>query len=312
MTKLRPAAAEPWLDVFKAAVEQSFDSVLITDAALTRPGPYIVYANPAFERMTGYARREVVGRSPKFLQGPDTDRAVIDRLRADLVAGRPFHGRTYNYRRDGTPFLMEWTISPVHNDRGSLTHFIALQRDVTERQRMIDMLREKAMIDRLTGAYNRGQVEELLDQEVERAQRYGRPLAVAMLDIDHFKQFNDRHGHPAGDAVLSGFAGLILARLRSSDALGRWGGEEFVLVLPETGAAAANKLAETLRARVEAAPLAESATVTASFGVAALCEGEDRKALIARADAALYAAKRAGRNTVRGADAENGAETGEA
>lgn len=298
MTATPPSASEPWLDVFKAAVEQSFDSVLITDVDWNRPGPYIVYANPSFERMTGYGRREIIGHNPRFLQGPETDRTVIDRLRADLAAGRPFQGRSVNYRKDGTPFLMEWTISPLHNEQGALTHFIALQRDVTERQRMIDMLRHQAMIDGLTGVYNRAQAEDLLDHELARAQRVSRPLSVVMVDIDHFKALNDRYGHAVGDSVLTGFVRRLADRLRSSDALGRWGGEEFIAILPETDLDAACALAEELRRRIATEPF-DGFPVTASFGVATCCGDRGRDALVGDADAALYSAKDAGRDTVR-------------
>ena len=295
----RPTVSEPWIEVFKSAVEQSFDSVLITDADLSRSGPYIIYANPAFERMTGYGRRDILGQNPKFLQGCETDPAVIDRLRANITAGQPFHGRALNYRKDGTAFLMEWTISPIHNEQGRITHFIAVQRDVTESQRMIDMLRHKAMIDGLTGTYNRSQIEHVLDKEIERVSRYDRNLSVIMIDIDHFKTLNDTHGHATGDAVLKAFAERISKQLRSTDAVGRWGGEEFLVVLPETDAAAACILANSLCKKIASAPLAEGMNVTASFGVADIRSSHDRSLLVEAADEALYAAKADGRNTVR-------------
>jgi len=107
------------------------NAVCITDADLDAPGPRIVYVNPAFERMTGYAADEVIGRNPRFLQGPDSDRRVLDRLRADLEAGRPFQGETFNYRKDGTRFTMAWRVAAVRDQLGRVTHYVAAQDDLS-------------------------------------------------------------------------------------------------------------------------------------------------------------------------------------
>jgi PAS domain S-box-containing protein len=128
--------------LLKATLEQSAESVLITTAQLDLPGPQIVYANPAFTKMTGYELQEVIGKTPRILQGPKTEQAVIERLRADCKAGRVFHGETINYRKDGTEFYLEWSVGPVRNDRGEITHFVATQRDVTKRRRIENALIE--------------------------------------------------------------------------------------------------------------------------------------------------------------------------
>ncbi len=121
------------LSLLQAAFEQMDDSVLITTPDLNEPGPRIVHVNPAFTRMTGYEADEVIGRSPRFLQGPLTDRAVLDRLRANLEAGQPFHDQSINYKKDGTPFDIEWHIDAIRDDAGTITHWLAIQRDVTAR-----------------------------------------------------------------------------------------------------------------------------------------------------------------------------------
>ncbi len=120
--------------LLEAAVKDATESVLITDTALDAPGPRIVYVNAAFERMTGYAAADVIGQTPRILQGPLTDAALMTRLREDLEHGRPFQGQTVNYRKDGTPFEIEWSISPVANEHGETTHFVAVQRDITARK----------------------------------------------------------------------------------------------------------------------------------------------------------------------------------
>jgi PAS domain S-box-containing protein len=124
----------PDLQVLLAAVEATGEAILITSAELDEPGPRIEYANPAFTRMTGYDAHEVLGRSPRFLQGPRTDRAVLDRVRASLEAGEPAQGEAVNYRKDGTTYTVEWLITPVRDDEGRVTRWVSAQRDVTERR----------------------------------------------------------------------------------------------------------------------------------------------------------------------------------
>ena len=116
------------LQVFETTLDQAFDSILITEA---KPGYPIVYVNQAFSHMTGYAPQEVMGKSPVMFQGPNTDRRVLERLKQSLNEGRLFHGEAINYRKDGSEFIMEWKIAPIENEDGEITHFLAIQRDVT-------------------------------------------------------------------------------------------------------------------------------------------------------------------------------------
>jgi PAS domain S-box-containing protein len=128
-------AREEQLQLLAASVAVSQDAILITDADLEQGGPHIVFVNEAFTRMTGYPAEEVLGRTPRLLQGPETDRAMLDRLKAALQRGDPFKGETINYRKDGTPYIVEWSITPVRaGETDSITHFVSVQRDVTERR----------------------------------------------------------------------------------------------------------------------------------------------------------------------------------
>jgi PAS domain S-box-containing protein len=113
--------------LLEASMEQSFNGVVVTEAG---PGYPIVYVNPAFCEMTGYGPHELMGQSPGLLQGPETDPAVLRRLREDITAGRLFHGRAVNYRKDGSTFLMEWKIAPIRGEKGEITHYLAIQREV--------------------------------------------------------------------------------------------------------------------------------------------------------------------------------------
>lgn len=126
--------ARPDLGVLLAAVEASGEAIIITTADLDEPGPRIEYANPAFLSLTGYEAHEILGRTPRLLQGPDTDRAVLERVRAALVAGEPFRGEAVNYRKDGTTYVVEWVITPVRGIDGRIAHWVSTQLDVTERR----------------------------------------------------------------------------------------------------------------------------------------------------------------------------------
>ncbi len=164
----------------------------------------------------------------------------------------------------------------------------------------LDHIAALATHDGLTGLWNRRQADLDLEAAVKHAERQGSALCVALVDVDHFKAINDRHGHGVGDEVLKAVAGSLQGSLRAGDQVARYGGEEFLLLLPATTMAQATALAERLRARLEALqslPPGE-APVTASFGLAAWRAGESAADLVRRADQALYRAKAAGRNRV--------------
>lgn len=165
-------------------------------------------------------------------------------------------------------------------------------------QKHNESLEKLSETDHLTGIFNRIHLDQALRREVSRCARYSHPLSIILLDIDHFKQVNDRHGHPVGDMVLIGIAELLRKRSRRADTFGRWGGEEFMLICPETDINGAATQAENLRKALAETPIDPVGPLTASFGVAQLQAGELERTLIARADEALYRAKKEGRNRV--------------
>lgn len=167
------------------------------------------------------------------------------------------------------------------------------------KERSDQRLRVVAMKDRLTGCWNRIKIEEVARQEMARLERYSYPVSLVIVDLDHFKHVNDRYGHSVGDLTLKTFAELAQMSLRSTDVLGRWGGEEFIIILPSSGFPEALRMAERLRKTLDEHVIPGGCHVTASFGIA-VCQSTDTwEDWLNRADAALYRAKADGRNRVQ-------------
>lgn len=130
------------LDLLESAIRNDYDSILITELNLEKPGPKIVYVNDGFCKMTGYSKEEVIGKTPRILQGPKTDRAILDKLKRKLREGQAFFGQAINYKKDGTEFVNQWDIHPLTDEEGNLTHWVSYQHDITERKRA-----EKVLVD---------------------------------------------------------------------------------------------------------------------------------------------------------------------
>jgi PAS domain S-box-containing protein len=195
---LRRAARENSL--LAAAVANLETCVVITDPhQLDNP---IVFYNPGFMALTGYAADDILGRNCRFLQGPDTDPATIAQVAAAVAARRPFRDVMLNYRRDGTPFWNELVINPVYDAEGRLTHFVGIQADVTARIHLREELQHQALHDALTGLPNRLLFQDRARQALLGALHAGQPLALLLLDLDGFKEVNDTFGHHVGDLLL--------------------------------------------------------------------------------------------------------------
>ncbi|WED24504.1 diguanylate cyclase [Vibrio sp. JC009] len=177
------------------------------------------------------------------------------------------------------------------------------RRKLAEAHALLEMKNEQLEVmasrDSLTGICNRFSLDESLNKELNQAERYGRSFSVIIMDIDHFKKVNDTFGHQVGDETLKTIAGLLKNGVRQSDICGRWGGEEFLIICPESGSDGAFVLAEHLRAKIKAYPMPTSKNITASFGIASFQRGESANSLLTRADRALYYAKTEGRNRTR-------------
>ncbi len=164
--------------LLEAAILASTDSVIITEASLDLPGPRIVYVNPAFMQMSGYAKHELLGQTPRILQGNETDSKLMKRLRSTLEAGRSFADETVNYRKDGTPYFVEWRISPIRDISGKITHFVSIQRDITERKRITKVLQE---VESIVAPANTARVGDSLDGTIIVS---GREEPINLIEIE--------------------------------------------------------------------------------------------------------------------------------
>jgi diguanylate cyclase (GGDEF)-like protein/PAS domain S-box-containing protein len=289
-------------------VETANDVIIITTPQLDPPGPKIVYVNPAFTRLTGYSAEEAIGATPRILQGPGTSRATLDSIGAALREGRLVREKVLNFAKCGAPYWLDLHIGALRDAGGTITHFAAIQRDVTMDKRRLDELEFIADRDTLTGIPNRRAFLRAVESEIETASRSNaeefvvKGPCLALIDVDHFKLVNDELGHAVGDAVLFGIADRLTENIRRMDTLGRIGGEEFAVCMPSVTLRDARALAERLRCAVADTPMETAlgpVPVTVSIGVAAYKGGDSVLNLMDRADAAMYAAKRGGRDRVR-------------
>ncbi len=295
--------------LLSAAIDCSDQVVVITNARQE-----IVYVNPAFSRLTGYSREEAAGRNPRFLQGPETGSDERDRLREAISQGRQGQEELVNYRKNGTTYWVELSVVPVRDDRNVLTHWIAIERDISDRKAQEREIERLAMEDHLTGLLNRRAAEARLAVEWSRARRDRNPFAVALVDADRFKLVNDQYGHHVGDQVLMHLSRTLERNLRGGDWIARWGGEEFLMCLHGLDAHGAVNAGERARNFVKSNPVRVAMgtlPVTVSIGIALYTnEAESIDQLVAEADSLLYEAKHSGRDKVLVAGSGGGVRTG--
>lgn len=289
--------AELQLRKLNQAIEHSPSIVVMTDVA-----GVIEYVNPKFCAVTGWPKDEVIGQNPRLLKSGVTPTETYRDMWDTILSGREWHGELCNQKKDGSLYWESCSISPIYDESGRLTHFVGVMEDISERKRLQDELGRLATTDPLTGVANRRHFLANATEEIRRADRSGQPLSVIMLDVDHFKTINDALGHAAGDNTLVVLAQAAKALLRDIDILGRWGGEEFAIVLPQADLTAAIAAAERLRHGLAQLTIPEGpgpVPLTVSLGVAQIRPDEDSPdAAMRRADAAMYRAKSNGRNRV--------------
>lgn len=283
----------------------------------------VIHWNRACEVLTGVARDAIVGTSNQWQPFYSNQRPVMadvvlrgggdgqadslygEKLRDSPAVPGTFEAEDFFPGLAGDGRWLYFTAAPLRDDAGAVIGAIETLQDITERRRAEEALKEseerfKALsrTDPLTQLHNFRYFYELIEREVERAARYGRPLSLAIIDIDKFKEINDRHGHLAGDRVLRHLGKLILDWKRSTDLAFRYGGDEFAVLMPEARRKQAEDAALRLTRRLAASD--EEPRCTLSIGIAQFRPGEKTVDLVGRADAAAYSAKRAGRDRVVG------------
>jgi diguanylate cyclase (GGDEF)-like protein/PAS domain S-box-containing protein len=286
---------EEQLRELSCAVEQSPTVVVITDA-----DGVIQYVNPKFLQLTGYTPEEAIGKTPRILKSGKTPPEEYERLWHTIVSGNVWQGELTNQKKNGELYWENTCISPIKDSAGVITHFVAVKEDITERKRLEETIRQMAHYDTLTSLPNRALLNDRFNIALAHARRKKEAIAVMFIDLDLFKDINDTFGHNAGDLLLQDIAGRLLNCVRETDTVSRIGGDEFIILLPETGEAEnvaklAVKIIETIRHSLMVC--GNKLSVTASIGIALLPnDGEDVETLMKHADIAMYRAKEKGRN----------------
>ncbi|MGA0612712.1 EAL domain-containing protein [Caldimonas sp. KR1-144] len=289
-------------------VQHLHEGLVITDAQCR-----ILHVNPAYTRLTGTARDELIGSVPALLAATDPSRPdELDALRGDvrnaLAEGGVWRGELVAIRRNGERYTQQTTVSVVRGASGEIEHHVMAVSDITTARQHREQLERLAHYDPLTELPNRVRLATLLREAIAAADRDGHWLAVAYLDLDHFKPLNDQFGHDAGDRLLAELAGRLRATLRGHDVVARLGGDEFVLLMRTTSLAeCAQGLQRVLQSVTQpyTVGMPRAWHVTASIGVTVYpLDRADADTLLRHADHAMYGAKQAGRNQVQFFDPE--------
>ena len=290
-------------EFYQALLDNLFEALYVVDHNKT-----IVYWNKGCERLTGYAAEEMMGRSydqtavgfEKLLNPSQVkSRLGIQRVLQTLIPGK-WKGAIQ--RKDGQAVYIKSHITPIILGNGQIAGAAEVLRNMTSQLALEEThlkILEISRRDQLTGLYNRCAITEFFKAELERSVRYQQPFSIIIADIDHFKRFNDQYGHDTGDRILSRVGRLFDESIRQPDVAGRCGGEEFLILTPNSDREAARQLAQRLCDNIRQMSLdGLSETITASFGISQLNQSQTTDQLLYQADQALYRAKNHGRDQV--------------
>lgn len=276
------------------AIEQSPTAVVITDT-----GGIIEYVNPKFTELTGYSAEEAIGKNPRILKSGETSSEEYKRLWATITSGGEWRGGFHNKKKNGELYWESTFISPIKSPDGTITHFLAVKEDITDRKQAEETITYMSHYDTLTGLPNRALFNDRLNLALAHAHRNGEIFAVMWLDLDSFKNINDTLGHVVGDQILQGISKRLESCLREGDTVARLGGDEFVLLLPQiTNVEDVVKVVQKVFVAIQP-PFnfdGRDFYTTTSIGISLYpYDGEDSETLIKNAEVALYRAKEQGR-----------------
>ncbi len=283
---------------FSSAVEQSGSMVMITDS-----NGIIQYTNPQFTETTGYESAEAIGKSPSLLNSGRTPQDIYNDLWSTILDGRHWRGQLHNKKKNGDFYWSYLSISPIADEQGEITHFVAVSEDVTELKTTQQKMEQLALFDVLTNLPNRRLFKDRLEKALAHSLREKNKLGMIFIDLDNFKQINDTLGHDTGDRLLMSVSKRLISNLRIEDTVARLGGDEFTIVLSDLHSAAdarhiALKLLDTVRQ-----PFiidGQEISISCSLGITiAPDDATDCSSLMKNADMAMYKAKESGRNTLR-------------
>ncbi len=278
---------------YRALVEASSDYVWRCD-----PEGALIEVDQQWLRRTGLSEAAVLGWGWLDLHDPEESENYRRHRSVGIKKGRPFSSE-YRIRDPGGGYgWFEERLVPVADADGLILEWVGIGRDITDRKSKEEELKSQALRDPLTEAFNRRHMQMAIEEEIQRSQRADEDLSLLLVDADHFKAINDRHGHEVGDQVLKQLVDVLSGGIRRTDTLARWGGEEFTILLPGASRDNAFRVGEQLRMRVSRTRFESARDVTVSVGLAEYKDGDTPDALIRRADQALYKAKNSGRNRV--------------
>jgi diguanylate cyclase (GGDEF)-like protein/PAS domain S-box-containing protein len=285
-------------DEFAATVfENSGESIIVIDS-----GNKVVMVNRAFTRISGYSAAEILGVSARIFRTDRHHAAFYSGMKEELLRDGAWHGEIWRRRKTGEEYPTLMTISVIRDKKGGIAHFVVQEIDISAQKEFEQRISHLAYRDALTDLPNRTLLRDRVDQSIAVAHREGNTLALLFLDLDHFKNINDSLGHAVGDHLLKEIALRLTGSIRETDTVGRLGGDEFLLLLPDADADAAAHVALKLIEEC-VRPFAfesHSLTVTPSIGIALYPkDGSDFNELLKSADTAMYRAKDDGRNAYR-------------
>ncbi|MBP7769994.1 MAG: transporter substrate-binding domain-containing protein [Aliarcobacter sp.] len=253
----------------------------------------IIDVNKAFCKTSGFKKEELIGFSHEKLRHPDMQEDFFKEMWNTINENKIWSGEIINLKKDKTSIVLSMNIEAIFKD-GIKIGYRSISEDITDKKR----IEELSITDKLTGLYNRLKLDEIMLIKIEEFKRYGINFSIILIDIDDFKEVNDNYGHDIGDYILQKMAKILKENIRITDIIGRWGGEEFIIICNNTNLEQSQNFAEKLRKTVEKTNFEKVGTKTISLGLAQFNKNDDVKTIFKRADDSLYEAKTTGKNKI--------------